>query len=64
MRTRHGSLLEELKAGTVPDDLKGAVEAFKEQFLAAEAERRAIDPTATEAGEVGEAESQKTLATE
>jgi F-type H+/Na+-transporting ATPase subunit alpha len=64
MRTRHGSLLEELKAGNVPDDLKGAVEAFKEQFAAAEAERRGVDPTATDADELGEAESQKTLATE
>jgi F-type H+-transporting ATPase subunit alpha len=64
MRTRHGSLLEEIKAGTLPDDLKGAVEAFKEQFLAAEAERRAVDPTAVDAEELGEAESHKTLATE
>jgi F-type H+/Na+-transporting ATPase subunit alpha len=64
MRTRHGSLLEELKAGNVPDDLKDAVEAFKEQFAAAEAERRGVDPTATDADELGEAESQKTLATE
>jgi F-type H+/Na+-transporting ATPase subunit alpha len=64
MRTRHGSLLEEIKAGSVPDDLKGAVETFKEQFDAAEAERRAVDPTAVDAEELGEAESQKTLATE
>jgi F-type H+-transporting ATPase subunit alpha len=64
MRTRHGSLLEEIKAGAVPDDLKGAIEAFKEQFMAAEAERRAVDPTAVDADEVGDAESQKTLATE
>ena len=64
MRTRHGSLLEEIKAGNVPDDLKDAVEAFKEQFAAAEAERRGVDPTATDADELGEAESQKTLATE
>ena len=64
MRTRHGSLLEEIKAGTVPDALKDAIESFKEQFAAAEAERRGVDPTATEADEVGEAESHKTLATE
>jgi F-type H+/Na+-transporting ATPase subunit alpha len=64
MRTRHSSLLDELKAGKVPDELKSAVEAFKEQFAAADAERRAADPTAVDADELGDAESQKTLATE
>jgi F-type H+-transporting ATPase subunit alpha len=64
MRSRHSSLLEELKAGSVPDELKSAVEAFKEQFAAADAERRAADPTAVDADELGDAESQKTLATE
>ena len=64
MRTRHGSLLEDVKAGTVPDELTSAIEAFKEQFVAAEAERRAVDPTAIDADELGDAESNKTLATE
>ena len=50
----------------VPDELAGAVEAFKEQFLAASATAagREVDPTATDADELGEAASQKTLATE
>ena len=34
------------------------------KFTAASAASRAVDPTATDAGELGEAASQKTLATE
>jgi F-type H+-transporting ATPase subunit alpha len=64
MRTRHGSMLDEIRTSGVPDGLADVVEGFKSQFLAAEAERRAADPTATTAGEVGEAQSNKTLATE
>ncbi len=64
MRTRNGSMLDELRTSGVPDALADAVETFKSQFLAAAASARAADPTATDAGEVGEAASQKTLATE
>jgi F-type H+-transporting ATPase subunit alpha len=48
----------------VPDGLGDAVADFKSQFLAASASSRAVDPTATDAGEVGDAHSNKTLATE
>jgi F-type H+/Na+-transporting ATPase subunit alpha len=64
MRSRNGSMLDEIRTSGVPDGLGDAVEGFKSQFLAASAERRAADPTATAAGEVGEAHSNKTLATE
>ena len=66
MRTRNGSMLDELRTGGVPDALADAVETFKSQFLASAAAlpARAVDPTATDADEVGEAASQKTLATE
>jgi F-type H+-transporting ATPase subunit alpha len=65
MRTRNASMLDELRTGAVPDALGGAVESFKEQFLASsKAAARAADPTATDADELGEAASQKTLATE
>jgi F-type H+-transporting ATPase subunit alpha len=66
MRTRHSSMLDELRTGAVPDALAGAVESFKEQFLSAPADAagRQVDPTATDADELGEAASQKTLATE
>jgi len=64
MRTRHASLLDEVRTGGVPDDLGPAVESFKAQFMARSAEARAADPTATAANELGDAESAKTLATE
>jgi F-type H+-transporting ATPase subunit alpha len=63
MRTRHGAMLADLKNG-VPDDLADVVAAFKEQFVATDAAGRAIDPTAVDADELGEAASAKTLATE
>jgi F-type H+-transporting ATPase subunit alpha len=66
MRTRHGSLLDELRTGAVPDALGDAIGAFKQEFVAsiAAAARQAADPTATDADELGEAASRKTLATE
>jgi F-type H+-transporting ATPase subunit alpha len=64
MRTRHGSLLDEIRGGAVPDALAGAIVAFKEQFQAISGEAAAADPTAVDAEELGAAESQKTLATE
>jgi F-type H+/Na+-transporting ATPase subunit alpha len=64
MRSRHSAMLADIRSSGVPDDLASVVQAFKDQFTAASASARAVDPTATEAGEVGEAESAKTLATE
>ena len=64
MRVRHGSLLDDIRGGTVPDDLGDAIGQFKEQFKAAAADRAAADPTAVDADELGAARSQKTLATE
>ncbi len=64
MRTRHGSMLDEVRTKGVPEGLGDAVQSFKDSFLAASAAARALDPTATDAGEVGEAHSTKTLATE
>ncbi|MFZ9630220.1 MAG: F0F1 ATP synthase subunit alpha, partial [Ilumatobacteraceae bacterium] len=64
MRSRHGGVLDAVRSGGVPDDLAGIVAAFKSQFVAASAAARAVDPTATSAHELGEAASDKTLATE
>jgi F-type H+-transporting ATPase subunit alpha len=64
MRTRNGAMLDELRTGGVPDALADAVAAFKAQFAAAASAARAADPTATDASELGEAHSTKTLATE
>ena len=49
--------------GAVPDELGGIVEAFKEQFEPTDLDHEA-DPTRTDAGELGDAQSNKTLATE
>jgi hypothetical protein len=63
MRGRHASLLSELRTGVVPDSLAEAVQAFKDQFVAASG-IHVVDPTKVDADEVGEARSAKTLATE
>jgi len=63
VRGTHGGLLEEIKSSGVPDDLTGAIESFKEQFDVP-GDDRVADPTATDADELGDAKSQKTLATE
>jgi F-type H+-transporting ATPase subunit alpha len=65
MRSRHGGLLDDIRTGAVPDGLADAVQAFKDQFDGgASGAGHAVDPTAVDADEMGEAESAKTLATE
>ncbi|MEY2401110.1 MAG: F-type H+/Na+-transporting ATPase subunit alpha [Ilumatobacteraceae bacterium] len=68
MRTTHGSLLATMRTdpkADVPAELADAIVEFKERFVAASAEAaRNADPTKTDAAELGEAESHKTLATE
>ncbi len=64
MRSRHASLLADLRSSAVPDALTDAVAAFKSEFAAASAAAAAADPTKVDAGEIPEAQSAKTLATE
>ncbi|MBA3287790.1 MAG: F0F1 ATP synthase subunit alpha [Acidimicrobiia bacterium] len=64
VRSRHGSLLEELKGGAVPDALGEAIDSFKGTFEHSKDDQHAADPTATDADEMSDARSQKTLATE
>jgi len=64
VRSRHAGLLSEIKAKGVPDALADVVKAFKAQFQSGATLARAADPTATTAGELGEAQSNKTLETE
>ena len=67
MRRSHGGLLADMRANPkadVPAGLGDLIGAFKEQFVAATAAAKAADPTATSAEELGEAQSDKTLATE
>ncbi|MEY3581844.1 MAG: synthase subunit alpha, partial [Actinomycetota bacterium] len=66
MRTRHSSVLSGIRQdpkADVPKDLADIVKAFKSSFVTSSASASA-DPTATSAGEVGDAASAKTLATE
>jgi len=64
MRSRHSGLLADLRTGGLPDGLSDAVQSFKEQFSSADPAGQHVDPTTVDADEVGEAESNKTLATE
>ncbi len=64
MRSTHGSLLDDIAGGAVPDDLDDAIKQFKQQFTATGADRPGADPTKTDADELEAAKSQKTLATE
>jgi F-type H+-transporting ATPase subunit alpha len=64
-RSRYGSMLDHIRSErTLPSGLAEAVQSTKEAFVSSTAAGRAADPTATSAGEVGEAHSAKTLATE
>jgi F-type H+-transporting ATPase subunit alpha len=66
MRTRHASVIAGIRQdpkADVPKDLPQIVTAFKEAFKVTSTTASA-DPTRTDAGEVGEAASAKTLATE
>ena len=66
MRSRHSSVLSGIRQdpkADVPKDLADIVKSFKASFIATSASASA-DPTATSAGEVGNAASAKTLATE
>jgi F-type H+-transporting ATPase subunit alpha len=67
VRSTHGALLSGMRTdpkADIPAELGDVINEFKERFVAATAEARAADPTATDAAELGEAESNKTLATE
>jgi F-type H+/Na+-transporting ATPase subunit alpha len=68
MRTTQGALLSGMRGdpkADVPAELGDVIVEFKERFVAAAAEAaRVADPTATDAGELGAAASNKTLATE
>jgi F-type H+/Na+-transporting ATPase subunit alpha len=67
VRTRHGAMLAELRTNPkadVPSDLGDIVSAFKAQFKPTEVRGAGVDPTATNADALGEAASNKTLATE
>ncbi|MFZ9446529.1 MAG: F0F1 ATP synthase subunit alpha, partial [Ilumatobacteraceae bacterium] len=66
-RAKADAALAELRGNTkadVPADLANVVSAFKAQFRASGAQAAKADPTATDAEALGDAQSNKTLATE
>jgi F-type H+-transporting ATPase subunit alpha len=67
VRSRHGAMLAELRTNPkadVPADLGDIVSTFKAQFKPTVAKGTGVDPTATSADALGDATSNKTLATE
>jgi len=67
MRSTHGGLLAELRSNPkadVPNELGDLISQFKDRFNTGVVGPRGVDPLSTDAGEVGDAESDKTLATE
>jgi len=63
VRGGHSSLLEGVKSGALPDELGDVIAQFKEQFQPSGGDHQA-DPLHTDAAELGDAHSNKTLATE
>jgi len=63
MRTTNSGLLSEIRDGAVPDGLSDAIDNFKANFVVT-SDEYAVDPTALDADEMGDARSNKTLATE
>jgi F-type H+/Na+-transporting ATPase subunit alpha len=68
MRSTHGSMLAEMRSNPkadVPAELGDVIAGFKERFqVSTGSTAGSADPTATDADELGEAHSAKTLATE
>ena len=52
------------RSGAVPDSLGELIQQFKDNFTVSGADGSPADPTKTDAEELGEAQSAKTLATE
>jgi F-type H+-transporting ATPase subunit alpha len=63
LRSAHGGLLSEIKTGGVPEGLDDAIVSFKANFTPS-SDEYAVDPTKLDVDEVGDATSNKTLATE
>jgi F-type H+-transporting ATPase subunit alpha len=64
MRTRHGSMMSDIRTKGLPDGLGAVVQSFKDGFVAAIAAARKANEAASDAEQVGEAQSNKTLVTE
>ena len=63
MRGTHASMLADIKSSGVPDGLGDAIASFKLNFTPS-TDQYAVDPTMLDVDEIGDAKSNKTLATE
>src|SRR6056297_2981915 len=63
VRSTHSGLLADIKTGGIPDGLDDAIVSFKANFTPSH-DGYAVDPTALDVDEMGDAKSNKTLATE
>jgi F-type H+-transporting ATPase subunit alpha len=63
VRSTHSGLLSDLRSAGIPDGLDDAIVAFKANFTAS-SDAYAVDPTQLDVDEMGDAKSNKTLATE
>ena len=59
VRTTHSSLLADIKSAGVPDGLADAIESFKADVHRRATNDYAVDPTALDVDEVGEARVQQ-----
>ena len=65
MQSNHGGMMDELKTQKIPDALAGAVDSFKAKFTPTDGSPgNPVDPSSVDAEEMGDATSNKTLATE
>jgi F-type H+-transporting ATPase subunit alpha len=65
MHSSHGGLMDELITQKIPDSLADVVDAFKAQFVPTGGTAgNPVDPASVDADEMGDAASNKTLATE
>jgi F-type H+/Na+-transporting ATPase subunit alpha len=64
MHSGHSGMLDEIRTSKVPDSLADVITSFKANFAVSGEGSHATDPTSVDADELGDAESNKTLATE
>ena len=64
MRSRHGAMLNDIRTKGLPDDLGSVVQSFKDSFMASAEAARKANEAASDAEQIGDAKSNKTLATE
>jgi len=64
MRSGHAAMLNDIRTTGLPNDLGSVVQSFKDGFMATAEAARKANEAASDAEQIGEAQSNKTLATE